>query len=447
MKKYGRTILIAVIAALVLPALVLTPMLLNSGTKSAPGNTKQPSIREVVQLSDRLASGGLTDQQIEAYQQKLKKSEDTASYAKLGQAYLQKAREIGDPVYYSKAEQVFKRALELDANNVEAMGGMGALALSRHQFTEALEWGEKARTLKPFIAYNYGVIVDAQVELGRYDDATKTLQAMVDLRPDISSYSRVSYLRELYGKTDGAIEAMKQAVQAGSPTPEGTSWVLYQLGNLYFNKNDLTTAETAYLQALTVSPNYVYAQAGMAKLTAARGNFEAAISQLEDVTRRMPLPEFVILLGDVYTAAGKTDAANRQYELVRQIERIYKANGVVTDLDMALFDADHAHNLPESLARVRQQYKLRPDIKAADALAWTLYQSGDYNAALEYSTKALQLGTQDSLYLYHHGMILAKLGKTSEARATLQKALDLNPHFSFRHAANARTAIANLGKA
>jgi tetratricopeptide (TPR) repeat protein len=188
MKKYGRTILIAVIAALVLPALVLVPMLLNKSGK-APGDTNQPSIREVVQLSDRLASGGLTDQQIEAYQQKLKKGEDTTSYAKLGQAYLQKARELGDPVYYSKAEQVFKRALELDAKNVEAMGGMGALALSRHQFAEALDWGEKAKTLKPFIAYNYGVIVDAQVELGRYDDAVKTLQAMVDLRPDISANS------------------------------------------------------------------------------------------------------------------------------------------------------------------------------------------------------------------------------------------------------------------
>ena len=38
-------------------------------------------------------------------------------------------------------------------------------------------------------------LADAQTELGRYDDAVQTLQTMIDMRPDLSSYSRISSRR------------------------------------------------------------------------------------------------------------------------------------------------------------------------------------------------------------------------------------------------------------
>ena len=121
----------------------------------------------------------------------------------LGQAYLQKARETGDPGYYPKAEALFQQALASEGDDVDAIVGLGTLALARHQFAVALDWGEQARALAPYHAAAYGVIGDAQVELGRYDEAIETVQAMVDLRPDLSSYSRVSYLRELMGDREG----------------------------------------------------------------------------------------------------------------------------------------------------------------------------------------------------------------------------------------------------
>ena len=113
---------------------------------------------------------------------------------------------------------------------------------------------------------------DAQVELGQYDAAVDTFQQMVDLRPDLSSYSRVSYARELYGDVSGAIEAMQQAVTAGAPAAENTSWTRVQLGNLYFNSKQLDKAETEYKTALNAYPNYLHALAGLAQVEAARGH-------------------------------------------------------------------------------------------------------------------------------------------------------------------------------
>ena len=116
------------------------------------------------------------------------------------------------------AQAAIDEALQVGPDNVEALIGAGTLANARHQFQEALQLGERARAANPSVPRVYGVIADAQTELGMYDDAIATLQTMVDMRPDLSSYSRVSYARELHGDLDGAIEAMRMAVDAGGPT-------------------------------------------------------------------------------------------------------------------------------------------------------------------------------------------------------------------------------------
>lgn len=446
LKHYKRG---AFLAGAVLITLLALAVVIAPGSKPKT-TTQNVTMGELLGSGDRTApgaagTGSVTDTQIAAYQEKLRKAGDPATYAKLGLAYLQKAREVGDPTYYTKAEAVLKKALETDPNNVEALGGMGSLSLSRHQFAQGLEWGQKAQKLQPQMSYNYGVITDALVELGRYEEAAQVGQQMVNLRPDLSSYSRVSYLRELNGLYDGSVEAMTQAVQAGGPVGENVAYVTYQLGNLYFNHNNLAMADTAYQNALLSLPNYTYAQAGQAKIKAARGDLNGAITLLSQVTQRYPLPEFIIELGDLYTLAGKTTEASRQYELVRSIQKIYNENGVDTDLEMALFDADHGYNLTDALAHAKQVYSVRPSIKAADVLAWTLYKTGDYAAAAEMSKQALRLGTQDSLMLFHAGMIAAKQGQNEAARPLLQNALTLNPNFSFLYATEARQTLSQLG--
>lgn len=359
----------------------------------------------------------------------------------LGQAYLQKARETGDPSYYPKAEALFDRALAHFDGDFAAMVGLGTLALARHEFAEALDWGERARTLNPHHAPAHGVIGDALVELGRYEEAAAAVQAMVDLRPDLTSYARVSHVRELHGDRDGAITAMEQAAVAGAGSPENVAWTQTQLGNLRFDGGDLAAAERSYAGALAILPGYVYALAGQARVAAAQGNLDHAAGLYGQAIRTMPLPEFVIALGDVYDAGGRAEEATQQYALVDAIQQLFAANGVNTDLELALFDADHGRDLASAVERAREQYAERPSIIAADVLAWTLYQNGDDDGAREASRQALRLGTRNALMLFHAGMIEARLGNTGPAAAYLQAALDLNPSFSVRYADDARATL------
>ncbi len=436
----------------VLAALVLFSGVLNIGsvfsdrdveawdTDPAAPSTMDRLVGAPIRVPSRL------DGEILSLQDTLRADPDNGPAARtLGQAYVQKVRETGDTGYYPKAEALFAQALEIDPGDVLAMVGQGTVALARHQFADALNWGERARAGNPHHAAAYGVIGDAQLELGRYPDAFATFQEMVDLRPDLTSFSRVSYARELMGDRIGAIAAMEQAATAGASSPENVAWAQGQLGNLFFDQGDLEEAEHRYRSTLAVLPDYVYGLAGLGRVAAARGDVDGAVANYTAAIHQLPAPEFVIALGDILSAAGRSDEAAQQYALVAPMQDIYAANGVDTDLEMALFDADHGRDLPQAVARAEEGFARRPSIEAADILSWTLYRNGEYAAAHEASRQALRLGTQDAQLLFHAGMIEAALGETAAAVEHLQSALQLNPYFSLDSAKQARETLRELG--
>jgi tetratricopeptide (TPR) repeat protein len=373
--------------------------------------------------------------------------ENTYAYAQLGLALLQRMRETADASLYAQAEMAFAEALERDPRQLDALIGQGILALARHDFDGALRWAEQARALNPYRAQILGIMVDAQIELGRYDEAVAAAQAMVDLRPDLTSYSRVSYLRELHGDTAGAIEAMQAAVDAGMPATEGWLWVQTQLGHLYFNSGDWRKAEETYREALRFRSDYAYAAAGLARVQAARGNYADAIEGYQTVAARLPLPEFVIPLGELYQLTGQEAEAARQYELVRAIQKLNASAGVDVDLELALFDVDHGGDPAQALERARAAYARRPSLHAADVLAWALYKAGEYHEAQLFAQEALRLGTQDALMLFHAGMIAHRLGHPDQARDYLERALTINPSFSLLYADEARRTLEALSAA
>ncbi len=432
----NRLIYFALIAALII---VIT-------WRFAPAANSMPSFSNFSGLSsDAARTGASTDKQIQSLQDRLRTNpNDWQAYSQLGLAYLQKVRETGDPTYYQKAEESLDMTLKDHPDDYVSVSARGALALARHEFQSALDWGERAKQINPDIPYAYGVIADAQIELGRYLEAVKTLQTMVDLHPEMSSFARISYIRELHGDTSGALELMQRAVDSGTPNSESTAWVRTQLGNLYFNTGNLDQAEFEYQRTLQNRANYAYAIAGLGRVGAARGDLKGAIKLLNQAIAIIPMPEFVITLGDLYQATGQTEKASQQHKLLATIEKLYRANGVDMDMEIALFNADHDQNLSETVALARKAYVNRPSIQGADVLAWTLYKTGQYEEAQKYSEQALQLGTKDALKLFHAGMIAHALQNDGQASQYLERALAINPHFSILYAEQAQKTLQSL---
>jgi len=319
----------------------------------------------------------------------------------LAEAYLQRARETADPSYYAKAEAVLGTP-----RTEEAFATAGELALARHDFTRALTWGARAGTIGAPIR------VDALVELGRLDEGERELQAMIDRRPNLAGYARVSYVRELRGDLPGAVEAMRLAVAAGGPAAENVAYVSAQLGELERRRGRRGAARRAFAQALALVPNHPGSQLGLARL-------DHDTERLERLVERLPLPEYVIALGEAQLAAGKP--AQRTFALVTAQRRLLDAAGVDTDVELAVFEADHGD--PDTAVELaRGGYAAAPSARAADALGWALTRAGKPQEGLRYARIALRDGAVDPLWLAHAG--LAEEAAGQDGRRQLERALE-----------------------
>lgn len=333
---------------------------------------------EAAQTSSRLpvaVPGASTDRRIAVLQARVRAGVRPAPLAALGAAYLQKVRETGDAGYYPRADGVLHLALARNQRDADAVVGLGTLALARHDFRRALGLGQRARSLEPAAAGPFPVVVDALVELGRYHDAGRNLQELIDRKPGLPAYARVSYFRELHGDLAGAARAMSLAVSAGSGTPEGAAYVRTLLATLDFNRGRIAAARRGYRVALRAQPRYPAAEAGLARTDAVRGHLPRAIRALRRVVQRLPLPEHIVALGETELAAGRTRAAHADLAVVPVERRLLGARGVNTDVEFALFEADHGDpRVAVSLAR--RAFAAAPSVRAADALGWALGRRG-----------------------------------------------------------------------
>jgi tetratricopeptide (TPR) repeat protein len=330
--------------------------------------------------------------------------------ASLAAAYLQRVRETGDPSFYTRAEGVLH-----NPRTPDGLATAGELALARHAFTRALTLGQRAGGEGAFVR------VDALVELGRYGAAEHELQAMVDRKPNLSAYARVSYLRELNGDLAGAASAMGLAVAAGGPAPENNAYVLTLLGELERRRGRLSEARRGFAKALALVPKFPAAEAGLARLESAPAS-AAATRRLRRIVDALPLPEYVIALGETELAAGDSANARDDLALVGVEQQLQRAAGVDVDVELAVFEADHG-SPAKALAFARRGWDAAPSVRAADALGWALTRSGDPRAGYRWAKKALRLGSLDPLWRAHAGLSAIAAGERGAGRKQLRIAL------------------------
>ena len=429
---------------LTLAAAMLVSGALGLLTGSLPRSTSErAALPWIPSPTEPILTGG-SDRSLAGLQQRLKVTpKDWRSWAVLGLAYVQKARVTADPSYYSKAKGSLMRSQTLHRTaNVEAFLGRGALALALHRFQDGLRWGEEARRTNPYSSSAHGILGDALAELGRYEEAFATYQRMVDLRPNLASYARASYTRELQGDVAGAVSAMKLALQAAS-APEDRAFAAFHLGELAFNHGHSREAARWYGLSRTLAPGYSPPGAGLAKVAWAQGRLGRAIRLYHRVVLNTPLPEHAAALGDLQALAGRRKMATGQYALVRAEQRLFEAAGVNVDLELALFDADHGRPRA-ALEAAKAEWKRRHSVHVADALGWALFRNGRPLAASRYARLALRLGYRNALFHFHAGMIDLALGHETRGRRELQTALAINPHFSILHSSTAARKLRRL---
>jgi tetratricopeptide (TPR) repeat protein len=380
-------------------------------------------------------AGGVTASTVARLEDQVRvEPNDAALLTQLGFAYQLRWRETADASYLPRSEVALRWAIRVGSDDANAVLGLGSLALIRHEFRDALVYGRRSQHLLPGSSRPYGVIGDALIELGRYPAAFEAFERMISLRPSLASYARVAYARELTGDRRGAIAAMQLALYAAAGQPEPTAWVHVELAKLQLGFGRTDVAGRHARAALRILPGYASGRLELARIEAAEGRLQPAITDAQRAVDAVPTSQAVAVLADLLERAGRRAEAKRQRGTVVVIDRLLRANGVRVDLESAAYRGDNRIRPLETVELARRARADRPSIYGDDALAWALARAGRCAEAVTYAERALRLGTQDALLYFHRGYAEGCAGNRAAMQDWYRQALDLNPEFSIRWA-------------
>ena len=400
-----------------------------------------------------------TDATIRSIQIHLKMyPQDFKSYDSLGASYIQKGRETADATYYELAKEALDKSLDLVSNGPDAASAkthLAEVAMSEHQFEEALSWAQEALALGSGDPSPWAIVGDALTDMGEYERAEDAYARLRDpLHPEDESNgfayernSRMAYLLFLKGDGPGAIKLMRAAIAVSINLrlpAENVAWSHYQLGEICFKGGDLIGVEQAYRAGLAIDPNSYRNLAGLGEVRTAQERYVEAIALYRKAIEVVPSPAFAAALYDLYLQAGRPDDAHKQLELLEFIGTLNPLNERLFYRELALFYADHNLKLKESVELAKKELEVRHDIYTLDILAWVLFKNGNVPEAAKAIDKALALGTEDALFDFHAGMIGSQLGLSERARKLFEQALTLNPQFHLVYAGQTRDRLRQL---
>jgi tetratricopeptide (TPR) repeat protein len=418
MKSKLLALLIAVVGAVAVgadfwrPGFVKPPVDVPNGISNTVPNVKAASIPLVPQKGDERIDSEIRKLQEEARS----KQQPPEVMKRLGWAFVRKARLSYDPGYYKLAEQCALAVEFLHADDPDALLLRGHILQSLHRFKEAEPIARKLTKARHDSA-DEGLLGDVLMEQGRLNEAIQAYQEMVNLRPDLQSYTRVAHLRWLKGDLEGAIEVIEMAVTAASPRePEPGAWAYTRMGTYWLQGGEMEVAEGAAVSATEYAHDYPPALLLRGRVLLAQGKLSAAIEFLQQAAALNPLPEYQWILADALRQAGQGEAAT-------QLEKKIISNGATNDpRTFSLFLATRRQRLPESLQLARDELEIREDVFTMDALAWALRANGQTAEALDFCQKSLAEGTQDARLFYHAGCIAMDSGRKVEANSLFSRA-------------------------
>jgi tetratricopeptide (TPR) repeat protein len=360
----------------------------------------------------------------------------------LAAAFVRRAEENSDASFYSSAEAAIQKSWQLAPDNFETERLRISILLGEHDFQTALDAAQKLNQRVPDDVMVYGLLTDANVELGNYKDAEVAAQWMLNLRPgNLPALTRAAKLRELFGDAEGSFELLALALQSTAPSDlEERASLLTHMGHLRLAAGSVDAAEIVLQQAMALIPNYPAALADLARIRIIRKQFTEAVTLLERRYQAVPRTENLYDLAEALEFAGRKDESRRafaEFETRSLGQSKAKDN---SNRELVFYFADKVRLPARALEVAKQEYQWRHDVFTLDAYAWALHVNGQDAEARKQIEAALAVGIRDATLFRHAAEIVARTGNTSAAKDYLKLAADLN-------SGQGRTTFAELSQA
>ena len=375
---------------------------------------------------------------------------DMLSPRQLAEQYLQRYRERGDIEDVYRAQRMARISLRAQPRgNIGADVMLASVDLTLHDFKGALAETKFIET------YDVGdeqmKIREASLdlELGDYAAAQRLIRHLAPLAPyaAIPRDTLESRYDELTGNLKQARHLLERATaytNAQFDVPaQSRAWFYFRSGEMAFEAGDDDAAIAFEKQANGVFPNDVDALRAEARFECALHRWSDCLASATASANVIPYPETLGYEADAERALGNAAAATRTNELIETVERIGNAQHI-SDRLLAIYYSEHRIHVADAYAIAKRELAARDDIFTEDTLAWAAAMDGKWSEAKVRSAKALRFGTENSLLLYHAGVIAEHFGEREQAKRDFKKALALNPSFHQTYASDARARLASL---
>jgi tetratricopeptide (TPR) repeat protein len=349
----------------------------------------------------------------------------TEQLLSLSHLYFQAVRENANTSYFENIEEILKILDQQQGDDSFQDALRAQILLAKHDFKASKNIAENIVIKNPHIAEYKGILFDSLIELGEYEYAEQVLQEMIDIKPNANTFTRVAYLREIYGDLEGAIEIMEKAVLSGSIYIENQAWNYSELGRLW-NGIDEEKSLISYQRSKETLPNFAFAEIGIAKHALKKGDDIKALKILDEALTRFPLPEIATLIGDIYEKNGDKEKSEIYYRIVEIGYESIRQAGTNTDLELSQFLLERKRDLEKALQLAKKAYEDRPNIFTAGNLARGYYLKGEFKLAEKFSTESQTTGSKNSELMYHYQMIMWTAHKQKESIIYLKKIQEQN---------------------
>jgi len=365
-----------------------------------------------------------------------------AGYNLLAAALVRREQETSDASFDAQAEDMVKKSLEIAPKNFDAEKIRVSILLGEHEFPAALDLATALNKRVPDDVTVYGLLTDANAELGNYKDAEIAAQWMLNLRPgNLPALTRAARLRELFGDAESAYELLELAYQSASPTETGElARILTQMGHLRLASGSTDAAEKLFQQALTFFPSYPAALGNLAQARIAQKRYAEAVVLLQQCYRVVARSEHLYALAEALQLAGRDAEAEKAFADFETKARVESVRHDNSNRALVFYYADHAHLPVKALDVAKLEYVWRRDVYTLDAYAWALHVNGQDAEARKQIETALAVGVCDAKLFRHAGEIALTMGDVPAAKHYLKQSAELNTIGS----ENARSLLASL---
>jgi protein O-GlcNAc transferase len=344
-------------------------------------------------------------------------------------ATLDSARALHQAGRWQEAEAAYRRMLDADPRNVEALHLLGALLSQMGHFAAAVAVMERALQCRPADPVLWNNLGNALKDAGRLADAEKSYRESLKRLPGFAhAHCGLGHLLHLRGNLAEAERALNDALAINARHPYAHNY----LGMVLADSGRLKEAAESFRQALAIHPDFAQAHHNLGLVQFELGQGEEAERSYRRALALAPHVGAIHSdLGDTLAAYGHPDEAQRCYRHALDLDpRFAPAHA-------GMGNVLRAHGkFGESEASLRRALELDPHLaRAHNDLAVTLFQTQRAEEAEHHCARAIAI--QPGLGAAHanRGTALTLLGRLTEAEGSFRRALELRPDlFSERSA-------------